>query len=471
MSEQEALQNPHADVERRDLIQDLIRVRQLEQAFRSPKPTPAETILLGGAGVTGRQYGPFFAQAGLPICEVIDISPKADVKALEVLSGAEYRQLSSPFDIQTIEEAVKRHPRAAIYVMTPQDTHTQWLSNLAPLIIDQRIPLAMEKPLAMDEHEAQQIISLINQYPDLAHLVTAGSYTTFKAAALLSLFGVIDKNSPVLKLIKPLDDKTPDFQETYLNYSYKLGQLTNVRCLFMEGSKDIREVIGSYGRTHLALYPGGGMTGDLLEHPLDPLIRLGIIDPESKFSRVYLGYTPIGKAAVSFPWQVPDKEGLAEIEGELTLYGKDNAPVLVTYGKRGPEFIGNVRRSKLTFSDGTIMEIQYVTAANADGRSNIFTIQRPDSPLHTYYLDQHPYPYISMLEQYKGLWSGNLQGEGGLYSQLVNAFMIGDIYRIWKGEEPSLFLKSEKFRKQKNTESSKYQDRQDRDFKSIKKMS
>lgn len=422
-----------------------------------------ETILLGGAGVTGKQYGPLFAQAGLPVSAVIDICPQDQATSLGVLGDVEYRQLSSPFETEAVEETLKNHPDAAIYIMTPQSTHTKWLESMVPIILDNGIPLVMEKPLAMDPKEAQSILELIDHNPNLAHLVMAGSYTTFKAAALLGIFGAIDPRSPVLARIKPLDEDTPDFEKTYLDNPHNFGRLNNALCLFIEGRKSTREVVGSYGRKHLAIYPGGGMSGDLLEHPLDPLVRLGIIDAGSTFNRVYLGYTPIGDAASSFPWQVPDKKGVAETEGELTLHGKDNAPVLITYGKRGPEFIGDVRRSKLTFADGTIMEVHYVTASG--GKSNIFTIQRPNSSIHSYYLDQDP--YISMLQHYQGLWGGNLQGEGGLYAQLVNAFMIGDINNLWREQEPQLFLKEKKYREQKGKAAKEYEERQERDFKSI----
>lgn len=450
--------------ERDHLIEGLNQVRGLERSFRSPRTAPTETILIGGAGVTGRQYGSFFTQAGLPVCSVLDISPKNEAVSLGALGDAEYNQLSDPFDIQTVKVALRRHPGAAIYVMTPQGTHTQWLEALAPVILEHGTSLAMEKPLAMSVQDARNIINLINRHPELAHLAMAGSYTTFKAAALLGLFGAIDKNSPVLDDIKPLDDETPDFQ-TYLDGfdSAQLGGLKDIRCLFMEGRKGTREVIGTYGRTHLALYPGGGMTGDLLEHPLDPLVRLGVIDPDSQFSRVYLGYTPVGEAATSFPWQVPDKQGLAEMEGELTFYGSSNIPVLVTYGKRGPEFIGDVRRTRLIFSNGTTMEVGYVTSTG--GRSNIFTINHLGEKPHSYYLNQDP--YVSMLQQYRGLWGGSLQGEGGLYIQLVNACMIGDIYSTWREQEPTLFQRSAKFREQKGKNLPEYQENQNRDYRAI----
>lgn len=450
--------------ERSKLIQGLLKVKSLEESPRERRNPPNEIILLGGGGLTGKQFGNFFAEAGMPVCEVIDILPKDKAVSLEALPNAAYVQLPSPFDEQTIEDAIKEHPNAAVHIMTPQGTHLEWLQSLAPIITKYKTPLSIEKPIAMNAQEAQKIIEIIDRYPKLAHQITAGSYTTFKAAALLGMFGAIDRKSPVLSHIKPLDDKTPDFQDAYMGKSQNLGKLVNGSCIFIEGRKNIREVIGKYNRKHLALYPKGGMTADLLGHPLDPLVSLGMINPNVKFSKVYLGYLPID-AGTSFPWQVPTGKGLAEIEGEVTLLAKENAPIFVTYGKRGPESLGDIRRSMLKFENGTVIEIQYLTSP--EGKSNIVIVRRPEGPTHSYYLDQNP--YLSMLEQDKGLWSGTLQGEGGIYGQLFNGFMIEDIHRIWRGEDPIIFTKAKNFREQRDKVSPGYQERQDRDFRTITK--
>lgn len=459
--------------ERAELIKRLLHVKSLEESPRRKREAPDAVILLGGGGSTGKKYGPLFARAGLPVSAILDINPEERSISRASLPQAEYHQLSSDFSAEEVGRALDRFPGAALVVMTPQETHADLLSKLAPLIAARGTSVWIDKPLAMSAKEAILVADLLNKYPDLAHNVLSGGYTLDKATPELALLGVLDVSHPLLNKIKPADENTPDFVETYLAGSFnraKLGKLLNVRFLFIEGREDIREVVGKYGRTHLALYPGGGMTGDLLEHLSDKLIREGILDFEdSEILSVYLGYTPMGLSRTSFPWQVPQDQGLAETEGEILMFGKDRTPVILSYGKRGAQFLGDVRRSKLTFEHATL-ETQYLTTKT--GQSNVFVISNKGGPTHSYYIDEDP--YVLMLNRFKALWSGDLQGEGGLYAQLVNAFLIEDVYRIWQKKDPVLFRQSSKageFRGHVHRSSEEYQRRQDSDLKLIRGMS
>lgn len=457
--------------ERTELIQGLLRLKHLEESPREKRETPDKVILLGGGGVTGRRYGPRFAQAGMPVAAIIDIAPEEKVASLSVLPDAEYHQVPPNFSTDGIEAVLERFPDAALVVMTPQETHSNILLKLGPMLARRKTPVWIDKPLVITEQQAKDVINLVDQYPTLGHQVLSGGYSLDKATPELVLLGALGDDYPLIGSIKPTDGKTPDFKTAYANTDEvrkKLGRLKNVRSLFIEGRKDIREIIGKYGRTHLAFYPDGGITGDLLDHLTDKLFRLGILSPDSELLSVYLGYTPIGSAKTSFPWQVPEERGLADIEGEHIMFGKNGVPVLLNYGKRGPEFLGDTRVSKLTF-EHAVLETDYKTAEQ--GQSNIFTIKYEDGTTHSYFIDQDP--YALMLQRYKGLWSGNLQGQGGLYAQLCTGILIEDLYRVWKKQEPHIFhqsAKARKFRAHKHDVSDDYQKRQGRDLKVIETM-
>ncbi len=406
----------------------------------------------------------------MPVAAIIDIKPKQETTSLSVLPQAEYHQMSPDFSANDVETVLEKFPDAALVVMTPQETHANFLLKLGPMLARRKTPVWIDKPLAVTEQQTKDIISLVDQYPTLGHQVLSGGYALDKATPELILLGVFGDDYPLIGSIKPTDEQTPDFKTAYANTDEvrkKLGRLKNVSFLFIEGRTEVREIIGKYGRTHLALYPGGGITGDMLDHLTDKLFRLGILSPDSELLSVYLGYTPIGLAKTSFPWQVPKEKGLADIEGEHIMFGKDRVPVLLNYGKRGPDFLGDIRRSKLTF-DHAVLETDYKTAEQ--GQSNIFTIKYEDGTAHSYFIDQDP--YALMLQRYKGLWGGSIQGQGGLYTQLCTGILMEDIHRTWKGQESHVFrqsAKAGKFRHQHNL-SDDYQKRQDRDMEAIKRM-
>ncbi len=456
--------------ERAVLAQRLLNIKSLEESQREKREAPDAVILLGGGGSTGKKYGPLFARAGLPVSVILDINSEESSVSRASLPQAEYHQISPDFSEEDLGLVFDRFPKAALVVMTPQETHADILLKLAPLIATRGTPVWIDKPLAMSAQEAVSVSDVLERYPGLAQQVLSGGYTLDKATPELALLGAFGQNYPLVDKVKPADENSPDFASTYLvdNAREELGKLRNVRFLFVEGREDIREVVGKYGRTHLALYPGGGMTGDLLEHLTEKLIREGVLDLDAEFLSVYLGYTPMGLSRTSFPWQVPQDKGLAETEGEIILFGKDHAPVLLSYGKRGAQFLGDVRRSKLTFEHATL-ETQYITTKS--GKSNIFVVSNEGGPTHRYFIDEDP--YVLMLNRFKALWSGDLQGSGGLYSQLVNAFLIEDIYRIWQKRDPVLFRQSPKagkFKEHVHRASEEYQRRQDADLELIRKM-
>lgn len=459
--------------ERTELIRGLLRIKNLEERPRERREAPNKVILLGGGGVTGKRYGPIFADASMPVAAVVDIKPEEEAISLSALPQAEYHQLTPDFSANDIEAILKKFPDAALVDMTPQENHSNHLLRLGPMLARRGTPVWIDKPLVVSEQQARDVISLVDQYPTLGHQILSGGYALDKATPEMILLGSFGDDYPFIGSIKPTDEQTPDFKATYADSDEirkNLGRLENVRFLFIEGRTDIREIIGKYGRTHLAFYPGGGMTGDMLDHLTDKLFRCGILSPDSELLSTYLGYTPIGGTAkTSFPWQVPKERGLAEIEGEHIMFGRDRVPVLLNYGKRGAEFLGDIRRSKLTF-EHAVLETNYRTAEQ--GQSNIFTIRYEDGTIHSYFIDQDP--YVLMLQRYKELWSGKLQGQGGLYAQLCTGILIEDLYRVWKEQEPHVFRQSEKakkFRTHKHRASEDYQNRQDRDLEVIQKMS
>ncbi|MBI2596217.1 Gfo/Idh/MocA family oxidoreductase [Candidatus Daviesbacteria bacterium] len=429
-------------INREYLIQKLLQVKTAEERIRDIRPMPKSAIILGGGGITAKTYGPKFAKADLPIVALLDTKTKDQAVSLEVLDQVDYYQIPQNYNICDIEKIIHNYSDSALIVMTPQQTHTSILEKLAPLLDKRQIPVWIDKPLAMSVDEVVRISKLIDRFPNLAHLLVSGGFT-------------LDKATPELTL---LEGSQKDF----------LGKLKNVQFLFMEGSRQFREVIGSYGRPHLAFYPGGGMLGDLLEHLTDKLIRMNIIDLKSEFLSVYLGYTPMGEANTSIPWQVPEKKGLAETEAELVIYGKDKLPIFLNFGKRGAQFLGDIRRSKLVF-ENAVLETDYSDSGN--DYTSFFSVTTKDFKTTT---ELSKDPYILMLERYKKLWSGGINGQGGIYAQLVNAVMIDDIYKIWKGEKPLIFQQSPKskaFRDISNYKNSdEYFFRQQRDWEAFLRL-
>lgn len=441
-------------ISRASVVQSLQTLKQLELNPREVTKAPKSIILIGGAGVTAQRYAERISKADLVVEAVADLKPADQVELRGPLAGAEYLQLTANYSSKDIEKLTKKYPDAALVAMTPQDTHTEILLKLAGLIERDSIPTWIDKPLAMSTAESIKVLRLLITHPRLAHLVVSGGYTIDKATPELIFYGVFDPNYPFSDRIKPLDSQTPDFLEAYGNTErnrQKMGSLKNVKFLFVEGRPATREIIGWVGRAHLAVFPGGGITGDLLEHPTDKLFKMGILDIDTKLLSVYLGYTSPGTANTSIPWEKPEGRGLADIEGEIIMQNRDGVPILLSYGKRGPEFLGDIRRSKLTFEHG-IIETQYKTTDQ--GREfNQFTVFNADGSRHNYLLDGDS--YAMMLERYKLLWSGQLTGQSTLYSQLCNAFFIEDIFRVWDQQNSCLFEcspKADKFRSNRNRE-------------------
>lgn len=409
-------------------------------------------MILGG-GITAATYGQKFQEADIPIKALLDTKPRENVKALNALEDVEYYQLPSQYCAKDVEEILARHPNSALVVMTPQHTHANILSNLGGMISQREILTWIDKPLVMTAKDVQMIIDLITKFPNLAHLLVSGGFTLDKATPELILMGNFSESYPY-----PIND-LPSVDE--------LGSLRNVRFLFMEGSQKFREVVGSYGRPHLAFYPGGGMLGDLLEHLTDKLIRMDIIDLDSQPLSVYLGYTPIGESTTSFPWQVPQATGLAETEAELIISGKNGVPIFLNFGKRLPEFLGDIRRSILDFENFRL-KTDYSTSKDDYTASLLVVSKDGQSSKHILKGD----PYILMLKRYQMLWNGEINGEGGIYVQLVNALLIDGVYKAWKGEIPSIFRshpKAKQFRNQDYNQSG-YYFRQQRDWESFIKM-
>lgn len=465
--------NREADVEgfesRESVVQSLQTLKKLELGPREVTRTPKSIILIGGAGVTAQKYAERIAGAGLTVDAIADFKPKSQVELKGFLSNAEYLQLPDNYSSLEIESLAERHPDAALVVMTPQDTHADILIKLAGLIEKRKLPTWIDKPLALSAQESLKVLDLLASHPRLAHLVVSGGYTIDKATPELLFYGVFDANYPFSDRIRPMDPQTPNFLDTYSNSEenrQKLGKLKNVRFLFIEGRHGTREVIGSYGRPHLAVYPGGGITGDLLEHLTDKLIRMDLLNTEAQFVSAYLGYISPGSSETSVPWKQPENKGLAEIEGEVLMLNVQGVPISLSYGKRGPEFLGDIRRSRLMFDNGTI-ETQYTTTVK--GEFNQLTIYKADGTVHRYFLEGDS--YSMMLERYKLLWSGKLQGQSGLYSQLCNAFLIDDIYRFWNQQKPFLFkqsVKAAKYRSGRNRDLKQQDlDRMDQDWKAL----
>lgn len=422
---------------RPELDQNISEIQSLEEKQDLVVERPTHSILFGGGGQTAKKYGRYFAEAGMPPVAIIDIKKRETVESTKIFPDAEYFQVDAGVRTADVERIVDRFPNAALVIITPQNTHADILMRFGKLIAKKKIPTIVEKPLAVNYEEASLLIRLIRLYPELARLVVSGSYTLDKAAPELLTLGVFDRSYPGLASIKPADDHTPDFHLVYPTLKEQLGALKNVRSLFIEGREDTREMVGKYGRTHLAIYPGGGITADLLGHLTEKLFRMGILDLDSEILKSQMFYTPIGPSKTPDAWQRlqveverqsgrnRDLKGVAETGGAITMFGKNGDPILLEYGKRGPVVVGDVRRSIITFEHGTLTT-KYIT--NTEGMSNIFTIQLGqgrDATFYSYYLDADPYRL--MLERFKALWTGRMRRGGEITAQLLNAFLMDDV--------------------------------------------
>jgi hypothetical protein len=180
-----------------------------------------------------------------------------------------------------------------------------------------------------------------------------------------------------------------------------------------------------------------------MEHASESLIRQGMIDAESSsICKAYLGYIPYGmnsSVCASMPWQYPKngEKTLADIEGDVmfrTTIDNQSVPVRLDWGKRGA--LGqDIRRLRVRYANGS-MTMEYRSSSHP--MPNFLNIHINGQPDRNYFLDGDPYQL--MLIRMKSLWSGSLQGEGGLSAQLVNAFLIEDLYNSWMGKPTKVFI-------------------------------
>lgn len=426
---------------RAELNRKLSQIRE-EEKKESTNYSPTSAILIGGGGHMVKRYGSLFEQAGLPVSAIIDLKPQEETLSNASLPDIKYLQITdvSPLEKQ-VEKALDEFPQAAVFITTPQGTHIEILDHISSLLYDRKSPIRIEKPLATSLSELDVFLALTTDpaKKDFVKQMVAGGYTLDKATPELITLGVFPTTESVLRHIKPINSTSPDFLTTYTDPSVNMkrfGKLKHIGFYFHEGRSDIRDVVGrKFGeRTYLAVYPGGGMISDLTDHISDKLATLKFLTPDSRFFTTYIGYVPMGAAEASFPWPVPQNEGLAEFEVATTLKTGD-IPVVLSWGKRGPEFLGDKRKSTLYFENATV-STDYST--NERGQANISSVTTSDDQKHSYYLDVNP--WILMLERFKGVWNNSLPGGiRGIYPQVLSTIFQEDILNIWKHNPTAFF--------------------------------
>lgn len=422
-----------------------IRDYELEDSVCYP---PSSAILIGGGGFTGQTYGPLYEQAGIPVSSIIDITPETDTDVRKKLPNAKYLEITAQNPLEKrLEEALNNFPGAAVFITTPQGAHVSILNQIAPILYERQVPVRIEKPLAISIGELQEFFGIINDPNRRGFLnqIVAGGFTLDKATPELIALGAFPANENLLNTIKPTSPEMPDFKETYGDSEKnkrRFGRLKQVGFHFIEGREDIRDVIGERydNRTYLAVYPGGGISADLIDHVVDKLVVLGYLTPESKLFSCYVGYTPIGLSETSFPWPIPEKEGLAETEVEVAMKTGD-VPLILSWGKRGPQSLDDKRKSSLYFENATLTTT-YET--NSQGQSNIFTVKTNDGQEHSYYLDANP--WVLMLQRFLGVWNNSLKSSRGIYPQALSSLLQEDIFNLWKHEPSIFFTADQRFR-------------------------
>ena len=449
------------------LSAEIARVKTQEQG-RSSCYVPDSAILIGGGGHVGQKYGPLFVQGGLPVSAVIDT--RSTDEALSTLPNTQYLQVTDGSSvISCLEEALDAHPQAAVFITTPQGTHIDVLEQIAPLVHARKAPVRIEKPLATNLAELKQFLALVNdpRREGLLNQMVAGGYTLDKATPELIALGALPATDSLIRHIRPVDPDSPDFATTYsdpVRNRESFGDLKRIGFHFHEGRPDIRDVVGGkFGnRTYLALYPGGGLVSDLTDHVTDKLIALGHLTPDSRLFSTFLGYIPMGIADTPFPWPVPENEGLAEFHAETTLK-TGNVPLVLGWGKRAPQFLGDKRKSTFHFENATL-STDYST--NEHGQSNIFSVTTEDTQ-HSYYLDADP--WALMLKRFRGVWSNDLPGTArGIYPQVVSTAFQTDIVNIWKGDPTVLFATDPRHRLRNGGLEARHVDKMKRDEKWIR---
>lgn len=433
--------------------------------------SPTSAILIGGAGSAGQTYGSLYEQAGIPVGCIIDITSGAGTSVGEVFPK-KYLQITAQNPVEKcLEEALNDFPEASVFITTPQGAHVSILSQITPILNERKVPVRIEKPLAISMDELQEFFGIINDPNRIGFLnqMVAGGFTLDKATPELIALGVFPANENLLRYIKPTSSETPDFAETYGDSEEnkrRFGRLKQVGFHFIEGRGTIRDVIGEkYGnRTYLAVYPGGGISADLIDHVVDKLVVLGYLTPESKFASVYAGYTPIGTTETSFPWPIPKERGLAETEVEVSMR-TDDVPLVLSWGKRGPENLGDKRKSSLYF-ENAILTTTYET--NSLGQSNIFTIKTNDGQEHSYYLDANP--WVLMLQRFMGVWNNSVKSSRGIYPQVLSSLLQEDIFNLWRHDPTTFFTVDQRFKKRDKGLAQTHIDRMGRDETVVKTL-
>lgn len=432
---------------------------------------PSSAILIGGGGYSGQRYGHLYEEAGIPVLSVIDTASKSQTFSKEA-PNTKYLQITDQNPLERcLEKALDDFPQAAVFITTPQGTHVPILSQVAPILYERQVPVRIEKPLAVSSEELQNFFELVNDPNRKGFLnqMVAGGYTLDKATPELVALGVFPADDYLLRHIKPIDPGMPDFAETYGNVAEnkrKFGVLKKVGFHFIEGREDIRDVVGEkYGnRTHLAFYPGGGISADLIDHVVDKLVLLGYITPESKFFSSYIGYTPIGLSETSFPWHIPEKEGLTETEVTISMKTGD-VPLVLSWGKRGPLPLGDRRKSSLYFENATLTTI-YET--NNRGQSNILNIKTTDGQEHAYYPDIDP--WVLMLKRFVGIWANTIKSSRGIYPQILSALLQEDIFTLWKHDAPQFFATDPRYQARDKGREQRHIRKMERDEKVVRNI-
>lgn len=301
------------------------------------------------------------------IAAVIDVLPKEKLhpKMQEIIELEKIRYLHP----DELDKAVFSGNLAGI-VMTPNDSHVEYAAFFAA----RRIPVWVEKPLAVSLYDLERLLSIPDTF--LKNIYCAEYCVDGRMLNLLYAAGAISKNDPRNAYIS----NPEKMKEAYGH----LGRLISIQGKMLEGE-------GTAGtadhRPWLLEGNRGGMIRDLLSHLFGPLYDAGLASSEVMDLQVKLGRYDKGMALGQWRPLKSASEGetYAVINGRF-LMPEEEATFEFEVGKYWPK---HDRFLELTFEKG-FMRMSYEKPFEA-------TIENKDSMV-TSSITVDFYPTLAFLD-------------------------------------------------------------------------